>query len=183
MYYNNQPHQMYQKPCYYAQPQQLQPYELIPMVDQASLDRRNFRCDAHEHSFHQILGDQILQVQTKMDHLLHEAEEARQLCFDLISKVARDCFPEMCLSFEVYGSMATKLAIDTSDMDIAIYGIPGDNRSSSLQQLHTKLQDCKSVFLNQLILTASVPVVKLEMNFERLAEDLKLGHVKVGKIK
>lgn len=89
----------------------------------------------------------------------------------------------MCLSFEVYGSMATKLAIDTSDMDIAIYGIPAENRSTCLQQLHGKLQECKSVFLNQLILTASVPVIKLEMNFDKLAEDLKLGEVKVGKIK
>jgi len=54
---------------------------------------------------------------------LNEAEEARLLCFELISKVGRDTFPELSLRFEVYGSMATKLAIDTSDMDIAIYGI------------------------------------------------------------
>lgn len=64
-----------------------------------------------------------------METLLSEAEEARILCFDLISKVARDTFPELSLSFDVYGSMATKLAIDTSDMDIAIYGIQAEARS------------------------------------------------------
>lgn len=58
-----------------------------------------------------------------MEGWLAEAEEARLLCFELISKIARDCFPELSLKFDVYGSMATKLAIDTSDMDIAIYGI------------------------------------------------------------
>ncbi len=36
---------------------------------------------------------------------------------------------------------------------------------------------------NLLILTASVPVVKLELSFAGLAEDLKISEVKFGKIK
>jgi len=34
-----------------------------------------------------------------------------------------------------------------------------------------------------LILTASVPVIKLELNFTGLTEDLKVAPVKIGKIK
>ncbi len=89
--------------------------------------------------------------------------------------------------------MATKLAIDTSDMDIAIYGIQMEARSQALEQLHRKLKECKSVTGNQLILTASVPVIKLEMGFAGLAEDFKsfvgqsegsqMEPVKIGKIK
>jgi hypothetical protein len=46
-------------------------------------------------------------------------------------------------------------------------------RSQALEQLHRKLKECKSVTGNQLILTASVPVIKLEMGFAGLAEDFK----------
>lgn len=101
----------------------------------------------------------------------------------MIQRVVRDTFPELSLRFDVYGSMATKLAIDSSDMDIAIYGIQPEARCSALQQLHTKLNECKSVTNNLLILTASVPVVKLELSFAGLAEDLKISEVKFGKIK
>lgn len=64
-----------------------------------------------------------------MEGYLNESEAARDLCFELISKVARDTFPELSLTFDIYGSMATKLAIDSSDMDIAIYGIQSEARS------------------------------------------------------
>ena len=59
----------------------------------------------------------------EIDRRLAESEQARALCLELICRIARDTFPELSLTFDVYGSMATKLAIDTSDMDIAIYGI------------------------------------------------------------
>ena len=101
---------------------------------------------------------------------------------DLICKVARDTFPELSLSFDVYGSMATKLAIDTSDMDIAIYGIQPEARGQALLTLHEKLKERVSVRQNTLISTASVPVIKLELNFEGLSEDLKIAQLKIGKI-
>jgi len=94
----------------------------------------------------------------------------------------RDTFPELSLSFDVYGSMATKLAIDTSDMDIAIYGIQHEARAQALQVLHEKLKNWASVCQNTLIATASVPVIKLELNFGGLSEDLKIAPLKIGKI-
>lgn len=48
-------------------------------------------------------------------------------------------------------------------------------RSQALQQLHTKLNQYKSVTSNLLILTASVPVIKLELDFSGLGEDLKVS--------
>ncbi len=64
-----------------------------------------------------------------MEGYLKESEAARDLCFELISRVARDTFPELSLTLDIYGSMATKLAIDSSDMDIAIYGVQAEARS------------------------------------------------------
>ena len=69
------------------------------------------------------IGAQILEIQRKIDIWLAESDQARLLCFELICKIVRDTFPELSLTFDIYGSMATKLAIDTSDMDIAIYGV------------------------------------------------------------
>jgi len=84
-------------------------------------------------------------LQREIDSRLSESEQARALSLDLICKVARDTFPELSLSFDVYGSMATKLAIDTSDMDIAIYGIQPEARAQALQTLHEKLKEWVSV--------------------------------------
>lgn len=78
--------------------------------------------------------------------------------------------------------MATKLAIDSSDMDIAIYGIQQEGRAKALFELHEKLKEWASVSQNTLIATASVPVIKLELNFEGLSEDLKIAPLKIGKI-
>jgi DNA polymerase sigma len=139
--------------------------------------------DHHEMAFHKTLGDQLLQLTKTIDDALDEAAQARQHCFDLIRNLATNTFPELALSFDVYGSMTTKLAIDSSDMDIAIYGIQQEARTAALQELSDKLKQYKCVRHNQPILTASVPVVKLELSFAELAEDLKIPEVRFGKIK
>jgi DNA polymerase sigma len=105
---------------------QLQPFfNLINIGEncQAFDGSGQFVIDKHEMIFCKALGEQILQMNTLIDSYLHEAEEAKRLSFELISQVARDTFPELSLDLEIYGSTATKLAIDTSDLDIAIYGV------------------------------------------------------------
>ena len=67
-------------------------------------------------------------------------------------------------------------------MDIAIYGIQPEVRAQALLTLHEKLKEWVSVRQNTLISTASVPVIKLELNFEGLSEDLKIAQLKIGKI-
>jgi len=51
-----------------------------------------------------------------------------------------------------------------------------------LQILHEKLKDSVSVQQNTLIATASVPIIKLELSFGGLSEDLKIAPLKIGKI-
>jgi DNA polymerase sigma len=43
--------------------------------------------------------------------------------------------PAEKIEFKVYGSMATKLAIDTSDMDISIHGVVDSQGVMDSQQL------------------------------------------------
>jgi hypothetical protein len=52
-----------------------------------------------------------------------------------------------------------------------------------MQQVHQRLEQCECMISNQLIATASVPVIKLEVSFEKLYKDLKIDPLPVGKIK
>jgi DNA polymerase sigma len=74
------------------------------------------------------LGKQVLKIQSKIETRLSQIEEYKEVTFSRIQQIAKQTFSEATnIEFEIYGSMATKLAIDTSDMDIAVYGIiPAD---------------------------------------------------------
>ena len=92
--------------------------------------------------------------------------------------------------------MATGLAIDTSDLDIAIYGVitqkelEGSHEPkyliiSAMERLHEQLNCLAWVESNQLISTASVPVIKLVIDFEKLADKDKVfeeGAIKKMKV-
>lgn len=81
--------------------------------------------------------------------------------------------------------MATGLAIDTSDMDIAVVGIQAESRTKALEQIHNRLDGRDAIVSNHLISTASVPVVKLEINYEKLClthTDLAVPTIKSLKI-
>ena len=86
----------------------------------------------YEEQWHRACGEALLALERRMQMHLDESEQARDMCFELLTKVTRDTFPELNLSFDIYGSMATKLAIDTSDMDIIIYGVQPECRSQAL---------------------------------------------------
>lgn len=70
----------------------------------------------------------MLKIQSKIETRLSQIEEYKEVTFSRIQQIAKQTFSEATnIEFEIYGSMATKLAIDTSDMDIAVYGIiPAD---------------------------------------------------------
>lgn len=61
-------------------------------------------------------------ISGKIETRLAQVEEFKEVTFSRIQNIAKQTFNDS-LEFEIYGSMATKLAIDTSDMDIAVYGI------------------------------------------------------------
>ena len=65
-------------------------------------------------------------MQGKIEERLAKVEPLRQDCFDKLFRIAKQTYDEVPsdrIDFKVYGSMATKLAIDTSDMDISIHGV------------------------------------------------------------
>jgi DNA polymerase sigma len=64
----------------------------------------------------------------------------------------------------IFGSLATGLALDSSDMDLAVTGLNIYDRSNiveSLQKLSTSLKSLRYVYDMKSIETASVPVIKM----------------------
>ena len=64
----------------------------------------------------------------------------------------------------MYGSMATGLAYEASDLDLAICGLPLDTRDEliiSIEKLSEKLKLDPWVLSCQPIVTARVPIIKL----------------------
>ena len=81
---------------------------------------------ANEDRFYELIGSQISAMQSKIEERLSKVEPLRQDCFDKLFRIAKQTYdevPSKSIEFKVYGSMATKLAIDTSDMDISIHGV------------------------------------------------------------
>jgi DNA polymerase sigma len=85
------------------------------------------------------------------------------------------------LEFKVYGSMATKLAIDTSDMDISLHGVieqeilassdnPREITVEHMERIHRRFDALEWVETNNLLDKATVPVIKLVVNLEKLAK-------------
>jgi DNA polymerase sigma len=83
--------------------------------------------------------------------------------------------------------MATNLAIDTSDMDIAIYGAisaekiaqslnPRELAVTAMEQLSLRFEPIDWIVSNRVIGTASVPVIKIEIDTAKLAKTLRSGH-------
>lgn len=83
------------------------------------------------------------------------------------------------VKIEMYGSMATGLAIDSSDLDILVHDFIDSNSPrfqlmtrqqliDEMQSLHEELMNVYALTQNQLIDTASVPVIKLKIDLVKL---------------
>ena len=89
---------------------------------------------------------------------------------------------------EIYGSMATGLAIDSSDLDILVHDFIDQNSPrfhqmsrqeliDEMQMIHEALNEVYGVRTNMLIDSASVPVIKMQMNLTSICDHpLALKH-------
>ena len=130
------------------------------------------------------LGKQVLKIQSKVETRLSQIEEFKEATFSRIQQITKQTFADATnIDFQIYGSMATKLAIDTSDMDIAVYGvIPAEKIAQSLnpkelivyamEQLNIQFEAIDWIVNNRVIGTASVPVIKLEIDLVKLAKTI-----------
>ena len=139
-------------------------------------------CNRNEERFFELIGNQILNMQSMIEARLSMVECLRTDCFNNLFNLAKQTYDEVPsenIKFEIYGSMATKLAIDTSDMDISIHGVVDSLGVMDAQQLriltvqameriHERLDPLEWIESNMLIDKASVPVIKLVINMVKL---------------
>jgi predicted nucleotidyltransferase len=84
---------------------------------------------------------------------------------DCLSKLTRLCLDDVNISTEIYGSFASGLAIESSDIDIAVKYPDGDNIVSMMSKVVDCLKLTGKIEGVNPIYTASVPVIKLVMWF------------------
>ena len=76
------------------------------------------------------------------------------------------------VSIFMYGSLATGLALDTSDMDLAVHGLPIKDRkdiSKYMNMIYSRIEVLDFVQECRCIHTAQVPVIKLNIDLLPLA--------------
>ncbi len=116
-----------------------------------------------------ILDKNIYQLKTQNLKVLKKTGPEKSRAFQLIQSQIKSIFKEDGKNVVVqkYGSMANGLAIDSSDMDILISGLYFQSRDrgeliEKMRKLNAHFQS--SLYClesNNLIETASVPVIKL----------------------
>lgn len=112
--------------------------------------------------------------------MIADAEPKRTQVYELLQTTAKNTFADRKLSFDIYGSMATGLAIDTSDLDIAVTGAFDSNGTderrnmvAALSALNKNLEGLGCIKTKQFISSAMVPVIKLLIDFDKLENSTK----------
>ena len=118
---------------------------------------------------------------------LQRTSKLRTISFELIKSKIKAVYREESealaqqVKVEMYGSMATGLAIDCSDLDLLVHDFvdkdsPLYNSMSrqdligEMQKLHKALDGVFGLVSNTLIDTASVPVIKLKIDLVKLCQ-------------
>lgn len=68
---------------------------------------------------------------------------------------------------QIFGSLANTLALDTSDMDVAVLGLAIQDRSQIIEcmyEMEEPLLSSNCIESVKIIETASVPLIKLRVN-------------------
>lgn len=153
------------------------------------------------HEFYEVLDSQILKLFQDQEIKFKKTLKLRQLSFELIKENIIEVYRQKSdknrennplnrkvenkVKVEVYGSMATGLAIDSSDLDILVldyidqdsprfHFLSRNEMIEEMQMLHEALDKVFALKSNVLIQSASVPVIKLKLSLVELCEREKL---------
>ena len=120
-------------------------------------------------------------VQLKLDSVRKEREEAISIIEKLVKAKYGKQFSASFVGVKTYGSMASGLAIDSSDVDLAVTGLYfNGNRDKHLVEMRSLFEDLKNLKTKsdvQYIDTATIPIIKLTMDLDKIKQTLS-RHVK-----
>jgi DNA polymerase sigma len=107
---------------------------------------------------------------------LNAMKPERDYIYDKINRITKETFAGENPKLELFGSLITGLALESSDMDLAVTGLYIEDRYAvicELQKLASALQGWNCLESFKCIETASIPVIKL-VSYEKLTQYRKL---------
>jgi len=145
---------------------------------------KNIVKEYFDNKFTKDIYNHVEQMTNQSNHLTN----ARILVYKRLDHCIAWTFPMYNMKTKIFGSCATGLALVTSDVDIAVSGIETYDRPTLCECLSTiseVLKSFKWVISNKPILTAHVPVLKLEIDpclafdetFENANEDPRIRDI------
>lgn len=115
--------------------------------------------------FFQLLDSNIKTVVNELEGFSAKFSQPRQIIKERINRIVRATCPTSNLFISEYGSFASSLLTPYSDLDLAIRGFRFDFREQCVEILNLlseNLQICSFIKNVQPILTAAIPVLKIE---------------------
>ena len=117
--------------------------------------------------FYKLTND-IINFVTDIESLLIILREIKMEIKNHFEKIIKKVYNDA--KIEIYGSSLYKLDIETSDLDLSISTYKENNLEDLVSYLNNYNQDNKYLNIN-FISTASIPIIKLDVNFLKLNND------------
>ncbi len=126
-----------------------------------------------------MLDMQMVNTVKETDRMLESVRKEREFVVNLIESQVKSTFQNSHATFNFgnssvvgikrYGSMASELAIESSDVDLAVVGLDLNGNKDLQIQLMWKLCEQLELFMKtystiKFIDTATVPVIKLQVD-------------------
>ena len=136
-----------------------------------------FYLDPRRAEIAEVLNGEIISTIHKIEEYNNSLKWVCELVQGRIQTVARGVFRSSeNVKTALYGSMAAGLALPSSDIDVAVLGVPVEGRLEELGEVLAKeayVTDCK------VISTARVPVIKLVISLAKLDVKSVVSEIKV----
>ena len=101
--------------------------------------------------------------------------DQRKYVLDMLQEMANRAFPGSKPVLKIFGSLMTELALETSDMDIAVTGLRIEDKDAMIDDLHALEDEIKKwPFVKDLnaIHTSSIPVIKANLSKNAISKKM-----------
>ena len=124
-----------------------------------------------ENQFYKEFDQHIIEHTNKIAEKIESYAEERNYVKEHIEKLAKDELKDERIFVEVFGSLKTGLALEQSDMDMAVRGLDISDRTTLIEDMHTLTQALDAWDLIEKLVsieTASIPVIKAQIDLKQI---------------
>ena len=124
-----------------------------------------------ENQFYKEFDQHIIEHTNKIAEKIESYAEERKYVKEHIEKLAKDELKDERIFVEVFGSLKTGLALEQSDMDMAVRGLDISDRTTLIEDMHTLTQALDAWDLIEKLVsieTASIPVIKAQIDLKQI---------------